>query len=37
MKPALRTAVALAVDFFELALACAGTLGLVAMIMWGTP
>jgi len=31
---ALRTALAIALDCFELALVCTGTMGLVAMIVW---
>lgn len=33
----IRTALALALDSFELALTVAGALGLVVLISWGTP
>jgi hypothetical protein len=36
LKTAFRTALAFALDFFELALVCAGAVGLAAMITWGT-
>jgi hypothetical protein len=36
LRTALTAALALALDFFELGLVCAGALGLAVMITWGT-